>query len=123
MEKMDFLGGVWVFTWRTEGPQAYVPIERTHGIYTGNILFYFSDPLIARLFAFRCLGGILGWDPVLTTCILGRSLERTIGHHTRHNTETTESIMRRIAKQSIGSITPHTFSHKISHNNFKNILF
>ena len=30
-------------------------------------------------------GGILGWDPVLTTCIHGRSLGRTMRHHTRRN--------------------------------------
>ena len=82
---MDFLGGVWVFTWRTEGPQAYVPIERTHGIHSGNILFYLNGLLIARLFAFRHLGGILGWDPVLTTCILGKILERIgTSHETQH---------------------------------------
>ena len=32
-------------------------------------------------------------------------------------------IMRSIAKQSIGSITPHTFSQKIYKNNFKQHLF
>ena len=67
------------------------------------------------------IGGILGSDAVLTTCILVR--EDNSWRSPRHNTETTESIMRSIAKQSIGSITPHTFSQKISHNILQNILF
>ena len=41
--KNRFSGGVWVFTWRTEGPQAYVPIERTHGTNSGNNLVYITD--------------------------------------------------------------------------------
>ena len=39
----------------------------------GNIslvLFRFRQPSSFAFFAFRHLGGILGWDPVLTTCIL-----------------------------------------------------
>jgi len=31
--------------------------------------------------------------------------------------------MRDVAKQSIGSITPHTSLHKISQNNFRKAIF
>ena len=74
-----------MFTWRTEGPQAYVPIERTHGTNSGNISFYHISHKTTLLIAFRHLGGILGWDPVLTTCILGKILERIgTSHETQH---------------------------------------
>jgi hypothetical protein len=59
-------------------------------------------------------GGILGSDAVLTICILCEKVKLPDPpRDERRNTyPIIGSITRRIAKQSIGSITPHTFSQK-----------
>ena len=70
------------------GPKVLRPTCRLNGpmgnIHEANLMSYYTTniPIFSQL---DHLGGILGWDPVLTTCILGKILERIgTSHETQH---------------------------------------
>ena len=72
---------------------------------------------------FRYLGGNLGWDPVLTTCILGKILERIrTSHETQHGNHWVDH-----EKNCEAIYWKHHTSHhltKISHTiSFKTFFF
>ena len=109
-----------------------MPIERTHGIYIGNIyisvaarfslyfLIIYQNHLYSLLFGH--LGGILGWDPVLTTCILVREDNSWTSHETQHGNHRVDH-----EKNCEAIYWKHHTSHhltKISHTiTFKTFFF